>query len=51
MDGCTVGSAGCVVHLHVHGRDTLWVAATSRLLSMADVVCLVFRSCGVHEQC
>ena len=27
----------------------LLVAATSFLLSMADMVCLICRSCGVHE--
>ena len=29
----------------------LWVAAMYLLLSMADMVCLVCRNCGVHEQC
>ena len=35
-----VDSAGCVVHVDVHGeRVMLWVAAMS-ILSMADMVCL-----------
>ena len=32
----------------------LWVAATYNVLavlSMADMVCLACRNCGVHEQC
>ena len=33
---------GCVVHIDVHGEVMLWV-------TMADVVCLVCRSYGVHE--
>ena len=27
----------------------LWVAAISLLLSMADMICLVCRRCGVHS--
>ena len=37
---------GCVVHVYVHGEVMLWVVGTYLLLSMADVVCLVCRSCG-----
>ena len=29
----------------------LWMAASSLLLSMANIVLLVCRSCGMHEQC
>ena len=29
----------------------LWVAVTQLLLSVADMVCLICRSCGVHKQC
>ena len=42
---------GCAMHVDVHGEITLWVAATELLLSLEYVVCLVCRSCGVHEQC
>ena len=37
---------GRVVHVYVHGEVMLWVVGTYLLLSMADVVCLVCRSCG-----
>ena len=47
MEGSGVGSAGCVVHVGVHGECVvLWVAATYLLLSMADMrdmVCLICR--------
>ena len=43
MEGTGVDSAGCIVHVDVHG-------ATQMLLSMADVVSLVCRSCGMHKQ-
>ena len=36
VEGSGVGSAGCVVHVDVHGEVLLWEAA--------DVVCLVCRS-------
>ena len=46
-----VGSAAWVCSIvDVHGEVMLWVAVTDLLLSMANVVCLVQRSCGVHEQ-
>ena len=53
MEGSGVGIVlhGCEVHVDVHGEVMLWVAATQLLLSMADMVCLVCRSCGVHKQC
>ena len=36
-----VGSAGCVVHVDVHGEWVMvWLAAMSIILSMADMVCL-----------
>ena len=44
MEGSVVGSAGCVVHVDVHGEWVmLWVAAMYNvlaILSMADMVCL-----------
>ena len=47
MEGSGVGSAGCVMHVGVHGECVvLWVAATYLLLSMADMrdmVCLICR--------
>ena len=50
VEGSGVGSAWCVVHVDVRGEVLLWEAATSLLLSMADVVCLVCRSyIGRHE--
>ena len=47
VEGSGVVSAGCVVHVGVHGVCVvLWVAATYLLLSMADMrdmVCLICR--------
>ena len=51
VEGSGLGSVGCIVHVDVHGEVVLWVAATQLLLSMTDMVCLVYRSCGVHKQC
>ena len=46
------GIAGCVVHADVCGEVVLNVGGCNLiLLSMAGVICLVCRSCGVHEQC
>ena len=42
VKGSVVGSAGFVVHVDVHGEEvTLWEAAMS-ILSMPDIVCLVY---------
>ena len=39
MESCGVSSAGCVVHVYLHGKSVvLWVAATSLLLSITDTV-------------
>ena len=39
MEGSGEGSAGCVVHVDVHGECvTLWVAAMHLLLGMAGIV-------------
>ena len=43
MEGSGVGSAGCVVHVDVHGKSIVWVAPTSLLLSITDMGCLI---CG-----
>ena len=52
VEGSGLGSAGCVVHVDVHGEwVVLWVAATQLLLSNADMICLVCRSCGVAQGC
>ena len=49
-EGCWVVSPGYLVYVDVHGRSVMsGMAATELLLRMADTVCLVCRSCEVHE--
>ena len=46
VEGSGVGSAGCEVHVDVHGEWVMLHVGGCNILSMADMVCLV---CGVHE--
>ena len=52
MEGSGVGIVlhGCVVHVDVHG-EVMHVVGGCNLIATEHGRCLVYRSCGVHEQC